>query len=606
MAGSTQDEANAPARSHLRFGLGGAAVALCFAVLTVQTWRKWGDMLVDFGVQLYLPWKLSTGAVLYRDVSYLTGGPLSQYYHAWLFRVFGVSLLTIVVSNLVILLLLVALIYWCFRRISDAWTATVAGVALLLVFAFGQYTENGIFNYVSPYSHELVHGLVLSVVVLWLLARWLLEESIAMALLAGVGNGLVLLTKPEVFLALTLAQTAALALCWWGKHKPILLARSVLAMAGGAALAPAAFFLYFIQHESFPQSLRSVLWSWTALLSDGAANNNFYRWCLGLNAPAYHIKSILLATAGLAALVGVYAALFRRKLDGWQGRALFVMAAISVVYLAQTFTWGKCGYCLPSLCLASLGLLLCQARKEGPGHVQPFPLLWGIFSLALLAKLGLFPRVYHYGFVLAMPAFLDGIYLLLWQLPALLESCGGRAGYFRAVISLGLLIGCVELRLDSQYLYDQRTALVGQGADRMLVFKPSFRPSGVTLGRVAEWIETNTPPHCTLAVLPDGAMLNYLSRRTNPTGYLRWNPTEETVFGQDNMNRAYMRAQPDFIILIQLGTDEYGVKPFGDDPRNGLELRQWIGAHYRTVYETGPPKVTVFQRRALAGAIDDG
>jgi hypothetical protein len=604
VADSTQDEAKAPARSHLWFGLGGALVALCFAILTVQTWRKWGDMLVDFGVQLYLPWQLSTGAVLYRDVSYLTGGPLSQYYHAWLFRLFGVSLLTIVVSNLVILFLLTALVYCCFYRISDAWTATVAGLALLLVFAFGHYTEYGIFNYVSPYSHELVHGLVLSIVVLWLLSRWLLEERIPLALLAGIGSGLVLLTKPEVFLALTLAQAAALALFWWGKHKPVLLARSVLAMASGAVLAPAAFFLYFIQHESFPQSLRSALWAWTPVLTEGATNNNFYRWCMGLNAPAYHIKLILAETAGLAALVGGYAALFRRKLEGWAGMALFALAAVSAVYLAQAFHWGDCGYCLPGLCLASLGLLLWQARKNGPGQVQPLPLLWGVFSLALLAKLGIFPRVWHYGFVLAMPAFLDGIYLLLWQLPGLLENCGGRAGYFRTVITLGLLVGLVELRLDSQYIFDQRTALVGQGADRMLVFKPAFRASGVTLGRVADWIQTNTPPHCTLAVLPDGAMLNYLSRRTNPTGYLRWNPTEETVFGQDNMNQAFKRALPDFIILIQLDTDQYRIKPFGQDPRNGLSLKQWIDAHYRTVYKTGPPNVTVYERSAVAGAVD--
>jgi hypothetical protein len=571
MPAATHDQANVPTGGRRGFVLGGAVVALCFAILAVQTWRKWGDVLVDFGVQLYLPWKLSTGAVLYQDVAYLTGGPLSQYYHACLFRIFGVSLLTIVVSNLV------------------------------LVFAFEHYTAYGIFNYVSPYSHELVHGLVLSIVVLWLLSRWLLEERIAPALLAGIGGGLVLLTKPEVSLALALAQLAALALFWQSKHKPALLARSVLAMAGGAVLPPAAFLVYFMRHEGFPQSLRSVLWAWTAVLTHAAPNNKFYRWCLGLNTPGFHIKMMLVESAGLAAILGGYAALFRMKLNGLAGQALFVIAAIAAGGLSLAFNWLNCGYVLPALCLASLCLLLWQARKKGWGSVPPLPLLWSVFSVALLAKLGVFPRVWHYGFVLAMPAFLNAVYFLLWQLPSLLEQRGVRADYFRGAVSLGLLIGFVQLWQDSQFAYGDRTALVGQGADRMLVFKAALHPSGVTLGRVADWINANTPTHSTLAVLPDGAMLNYLSRRDNPTGYLRWNGTELTLFGQDNMNRAFMRTQPDYIILIDFNIEEFEMKPFGQDPRNGLELKQWIDAHYRPVYETGPPKVTVYQRNSLAG-----
>jgi hypothetical protein len=35
-------------------------------------------------------------------------------------------------------------------------------------------------------------------------------------------------------------------------------------------------------------------------------------------------------------------------------------------------------------------------------------------------------------------------------------------------------------------------------------------------------------------------------------------------------------------------------------------LKQWIDAHYRTVYKTGSPNVTVYERSGLAGAIDDG
>jgi hypothetical protein len=62
------------------------------------------------------------------------------------------------------------------------------------------------------------------------------------------------------------------------------------------------------------------------------------------------------------------------------------------------------------------------------------------------------------------------------------------------------------------------------------------------------------------------------------------------------MNRAFMRSQPDYIVLVDFNISQFELKPFGQDPRDGLALKQWIGAHYRTVYETGPPNVTVYQR----------
>src|SRR5271168_3214365 len=78
-------------------------IGAVFATLAVKTWRKWPDLIIDFGAQLYMPWQISTGAVLYRDVHYLAGGPLSQYYHALLFKIFGASFLTLVMSNLAVL-----------------------------------------------------------------------------------------------------------------------------------------------------------------------------------------------------------------------------------------------------------------------------------------------------------------------------------------------------------------------------------------------------------------------------------------------------------------------------------------------------------------------
>jgi hypothetical protein len=593
----THANPQASAGGRMSFGLGAAVVALSLAALTIQTWRKWGDMILDFGVQLYLPWRISAGSVLFRDVQYLTGGPLSQYYHALLFRVFGVSVLTVVISNLVILFFLAGMIYFYFYRISDAWTATMAGLAFAFVFAFEEYRSLGIFNYVSPYSHEIVHGLVISIVVLALLARWLEEGSLALAFWSGVGGGLVLLTKPEVSLALCLAQASALILCWLARRNIALMRNSTLAMAGGMVLMPAAFFVYFVQSEAVGSSLRSVLWPWVAIFRH-TTDNDFYRWCLGLSAPTYNLKMILLETAGLAVILGCYARLCRIRASGLMGKILLVLAGLAIGNLSFGFNWDQCGYALPALCLASIGLLLWQARANPVGEVQPWPLLWGVFSLSLLAKLGIYPRIWHYGFVLAMPAFLSAVYFLLWLLPSFLERHGAQSIYFRAMVSLGLLIGFGQLWHESKVSYNQRTAQVGQGSDQILVSRPNYLASGVTMGRVTSWIQANTPPHSTLAVLPDGAMVNFLSRRINPTGYLRWNPVESAAFGQENMEEAFMRSssQPDYIILLEITINQFGLKPFGEDPLDGLKLKQWIISHYHPVYHDTPPNLTVYEK----------
>jgi len=150
--------------------LGFVVVIVTYGLSAWLTWRKWPDLLVDFGEQLYLPWRISVGSVLYRDVMYLTGGPLSQYYHAGLFKLFGVSFLTLIISNLAIGLGLLLLMYRRFVECADALTSTTICVGVILVLAFGQYSDIGNYNFVTPYCHKVWHKMVLSILAISFLA----------------------------------------------------------------------------------------------------------------------------------------------------------------------------------------------------------------------------------------------------------------------------------------------------------------------------------------------------------------------------------------------------------------------------------------------------
>ena len=140
--------------------------------------------------------------MLYRDLHYLAGGPLSQYFNALLFKIFGVSFRTLIFANLAITAALLVLIYRRFLAAADRWTATTICLGIVLVFAFNEYQVVGNYNYIAPYSHELFHGLVLSILAIALPVRLGQQTKIRYALAAGFCFGLVFLTKPEIFVAL--------------------------------------------------------------------------------------------------------------------------------------------------------------------------------------------------------------------------------------------------------------------------------------------------------------------------------------------------------------------------------------------------------------------
>src|SRR5690349_21280241 len=118
-------------------------IAFAFIAMLAWTWGRWPDPIVDFGRELYVPWQLAQGKVLYRDVAYFNG-PLSPYFNALLFRVLGVSLRTLVVVNIAIAACAVGMIWTLFRIASprDLLAPTVAAMLFVTLFMSIQLAEN--------------------------------------------------------------------------------------------------------------------------------------------------------------------------------------------------------------------------------------------------------------------------------------------------------------------------------------------------------------------------------------------------------------------------------------------------------------------------------
>jgi hypothetical protein len=571
-------------RRFSRWGLG--LVAVVFLLCAALTWRKWPDLLVDYGTQLYIPWRILNGAVLYRDLFYFGGGPLAQYFNALLFKIFGVSFSTLIFANLIFTAGMVWLVFRRFLAAADAWTATLIGAAIVVVFAFAEYTPIGNYNYIAPYSHEATYGLMLSICALAVLSDWINTKKIHYALAAGFCAGLVLLTKPDIFMALAVTVAAAFVV-FWLKHGPKDFFKSLGMLVAGGVLPPLFFIGYFLRAGNLPESVRLTFFDWIALVQSNVAKSPFYQWCLGLDQPLFHAREILVYFIAIVIVLAIYAFALRRMKDWPWIKSPYIALLIlmlPVLVWAVRFDWVMCGWPLPLLCLSACVLMLWNYKQlEAP---QIFPLLWSVFGLALLAKLGLFPRIWHYGFALAMPAFVSSIYLLFRLLPDLLETKFGiPARQFRIVVGAVLLIGFANLFDQSQLVYARKNLPLGTGSDEIITYLPTDANQGEksqAFYAAVLWTEKYMPPDATLAVLPEGVTLNYLTRHVNPSGGLDWNPTMFTVFGQDTMTDAVAKHAPDYIFLVEWDASEFKVGYFGSTPDYGQALMDWIHKNYKT------------------------
>ncbi len=311
--------------------LGAIPMGIAFILLSWLSWRKWPDPLIDFGQQLYVPWRLSRGAVLYHDVSYVYGC-LSVCYHAALFKIFGVSLNVLLASNFLILIFLLLLVYHLFLKCSDIWTAITIGLALT-VLAFSQFLDVGNYNYICPYSHEEFHGIVLAVVMMAGLARWLRAGRKLPLVLAGVCLGLIFLTKPEVFVG-ALAPFIVAVILQWRRISISELAKSLLLAAVFGLIPLVGFYFGFRSEMNSAGALRAICGAWLPLLHSTGLQLPIYQRNMGLDAPLNHIGKALIEFGGLAVIVGICAWRLTRSALTSLERAIVIglVGGVSIYY----------------------------------------------------------------------------------------------------------------------------------------------------------------------------------------------------------------------------------------------------------------------------------
>ncbi len=557
-------------------------VGVAIAMLRMS-WGKWPDVLVDFGRELYVPWMLAEGKVLYRDLLYFRG-PLSPYWNALWFALFGPGLYTLVWVNLTLLATMMVVMYRVLRHVSSSFASFVACLVFILLFAFSQHIGIANYNYLCPYAHEATHAMLLSWVVLVCLMKHMRSQRITWLALSGLVSGLVFLIKPEFFVALMAASAAALGLWVWLVRPSIALtAKSLGVFIATLLLPPITVFALLSTKLSWTEAGIGTLGEWWYIIYSRVSELSFFRAGMGIENPFGNLKSLLI-TAGVYAYILVSSAalaiVFRRK------QTLFLIAFIETVVVLgfawlfwKNLLWYEIGRPLPLFLLILGGwnfVLLIRQREEK----HQAALILVVFSLLLLVKMLLNTRLYHYGFVLAMPATLVCVVAVFDWIPTAIKRKGGQPVIFYAAAFALLSVITIRYVDISGMRYALKSVAVGKGVDSFLSDR-----RGKLVNLAIEWLNRNVKIDETLTVLPEGIMINYLARLRNSTPIITAVPSDIFMFGEERILQLIKEAPPTYIALVHRDDTEYGYRFFGLN--YGQSIMYWLREEYRPVQLIG-------------------
>ena len=544
-----------------------------------------------------MPWRLAQGAVLYRDVDDYYG-PLSQYLNALVFRCAGPGLMHLVAVNLAVFAGVLALIYVLFRRAWGVGAALAAAALFVAVFAFSQYNWCGNFNYATPYSHETTHGMFVCLLLVLVLDRWNRTATPAWSFLAGLLTGCAAVLKAEILLGAGLLVVAAIALRRRDPSTP----RRLGWMAAGAVLPTLLFAGYFACFMPFREAAACGCRAWLNAADARYSATGQQVGYLGFDHPWTNLGLETRATIWAMLLLGaaIAGACAADRLTRPGPRFLLAAGVAGLLAWIGTavVTWTEAGRCLPGLLLIYAASLV-PALRAGASRETKLRLLIAVLAAALLARMALNARIYHFGYYQAALAAIMVPAVLLGEIGPRLRL--GRAGTATlAVATLALLLpgGCSLCRLSGEQLA-LKTVPVGAGADRFYATATLFTPTrGDLVNSVSEAL-ARLPPGQTLVVLPEGTMINYLARRPSPVAPVYFfGPTTEG--GREaRLVGDLQRHPPGWIVILSRDLREFGIERYGERPGAGLDILEWVAANYASVGVWGGDPLDVEERGAV-------
>ena len=109
--------------------------------------------------------------------------------------------------------------------------------------------------------------------------------------------------------------------------------------------------------------------------------------------------------------------------------------------------------------------------------------------------------------------------------------------------------------------------------------------TAVMLNQTIKKINDTLKPDNTLLVIPEGIIINYLTRKTDPMRETEITPPAFEMWGKKVLLQHFINAKPDYVLFVNRDTSEFGLPQFGND--YGQAIMKKLISKYQPIWLLG-------------------
>jgi len=510
-----------------------ALLLVVAALAFAQSYERWLDPIIDTGRDLYIPEQIAHGAKLYRDIRYQYP-PLTPYVLAVVTSVIGHSLAAYTAIGVLQSIAIAVALWFIGRRTAGTLAGFVAALFFVALSFCGASTWGA--NFLFPYSYGATIGIALIVIALAFVVHERPAPALAALFFASWCKVEYAIAAGIVIVILAIARRFSV--------------RQVAMFILAELIAIAAALAYF-------PSMRSNIFA--PSLTEGASAHRFFEVVSGV---ADWRPYLVAAIVGIAAIAAI--AWLLRVVRPAIAVPIVIAISIALTYYTHAF-------------FRAWGLLQFAGLVEGFRRRNMTLVTLSAFSIATTLRIPLSVSPVWYGFALIVPTYALIAYVLFAMLP-------GRSMWWLPLIAL----------LCGQELYDQHRLWA---VKEFPIDSPRGRFFDANPDRARVLNQFIQHVHGgTLAVLPEGIALDYLTERKTTLSFHTFTPVETAAPQVESAIIAEFASRPpDLVAIVSRDVTEYGYRGFGVDYDRSLSA--YLTQHYRLIRQWSQPR---FQMILLA------